>query len=291
MRGFRLYKKVIISIAGLSALALLLSGCLVEDKDPPPLTDRSTDSLRLIQAGDRIVYYIEGTRTVGFTAPSSFTGRMTVEWFNDAIEDPNTPGTQQIPVLREVTTIEYDSGGGVTTVRYITQDPDGNVYLHGYYNKPGMLYVGEIGPTPYSYGPIQVVPSPLTMTNYGSDYRVLQCSDATNTCTNIRRLSEAVEYQSELDLVTRNGRRYNTLYYTYTGFLPDGVLLPLPSPTPLDFRMACDENADVFNGEYYFFPEVGLVAFLSSCASTDTTGTRISYRTYGSLQSASFALP
>lgn len=293
MRGFRILKNLIVSVIAISSLSLL-SGCLVEDKDPPPLIGRSTENLRMIQPGDRIVYYIEGTRTTSFTVPTSFTGRMTVEWFSDVIENPNIPGNQSIDVLREVTTIEYDgTGGGVTTVRYITQDPGtGSVYLHGYYNKPGMLYVGETAPpVVYSYAPIEIVPSPLSMANFGSSYRVLQCSDATNLCTNIRALAEIVEYQSELDLVIRNGRRYNTLYYTYTGRPPEGVLPPLPSPTPLDFRMSCDENAIEFDGEYYYFPEVGLVAFLSSCTGFDSTGTRIDYRTYGSLQSASFALP
>jgi len=285
-------KKLLVSFIGLSLIALLLTGCLVENTDPPPLINRTTDNLRIINPGDRLVYYIEGTRTVDFSANTGFTGQMTVEWFSDNIENPNLSGTQPVPVLREVTTISYYGGGGTTMVRYITQDPlTGSISVHGYYNQPNNLYVG-IYPSsqPYSYEPVEVVPSPLGSTNFGSSLRVMTCSNTTNTCADVRPISEAVEYQGDYPTVIRAGKYYNTLYYTYTGILPDGNSIPLPEATPLDFRMSCDPNAFAFNGEYYYFPEVGLVAFLSSCSGF-VNGSRIDYLTFGSLQSASFPLP
>lgn len=282
-------KKLLLSIAGLSLTAILLTGCLVENKDPPPLINRTTDNLRLITAGDRLVYTINGTLTNNFV-PTTVTGRMTVEYYDDVITDPlNASNT--IPVLREQTVLTYDQGGGNTFIRYITQDPDGTIYLHAYYDRSNLVYVGAFGATPYTYEPIEINSSPMQMANSTFSYRVLNCIPGNAQCEvpSLRALTEADEYISEYDIVTSGGKRYNTLYYTYTVLMPDGVSIPLPSP--LDYRMACDPNASELSGEYYFFPEVGLVNFFSSCTGTNGTGIPVGHRLRGSLLSTSFPTP
>lgn len=291
MRGLKAYKKIIISLIGLSSMALLLSGCLVENKDPPPLIDRTTDNLRLIQPGDRIVYAITGTRTNNFV-PTSVAGQMTVEWFEDFIEDPhNAPNT--ISVLREETVLTFNQGGGNTFIRYITQDQTtGSISVHAYYNKQDLVYVGAFGPTPYTYEPIEVVSSPIQMVNSAFSYRVLDCVPGNAQCEvpSLRALTEAVEYISEYDITTTGGRRYNTLYFTYTGRPPEGVSPSLPAP--LDYRMTCHPDALEFDGEYYYFPEVGLVEFFSSCTGFDSiSGVSVGHRLRGSLLNTNFAIP
>lgn len=291
MRGIPAFKKIFVSLIGLSSIALLLSGCLVENKDPPPIINRTTDNLRLINAGDRIVYTINGTITNNFV-PTTVSGQMTVEWFDDFIEDPHNAGNT-IPVLREVTVLTYDQGGGNTFTRYITQDPDGTIYLHAYYDKniTNLVYVGAFGATPYIYEPIAVVSSPIQMADSTYSYRVLNCIVGNAQCEvpSLRAITEADEYISEYDIVTRSGKRYNTLYFSYTGRPLEGVSPPLASP--LDYRMACDPNAIEFDGEYYYFPEVGLVEFFSSCTGSTGTGVPVGHRLRGSLLSTSFATP
>ncbi|HEY5602280.1 MAG TPA: hypothetical protein VIM41_04155, partial [Gammaproteobacteria bacterium] len=277
-------------VVSTTALVWLLSGCLVDSTEPPPLIERSTDNLRLIQSGDRMVYDISGNRiTTAGTAPIK--GQMTVQWFPDFIEDPHNP-TVQIPVLREETTFVYDGGGGVSTIRYVSQDPDGSLYVHAYYDKTIILYAGNYSAsqTDYTYSPIQVVSSPLQMAGNQFSYRVLECLTVDSLCgTSIRAIQETNQFNSEAATVTASGHRFNTLYYVYEGQLLEGVSPSLPSP--LDFRMACGGNTFTFNGEYYYFPEVGLVRFFSFCTAADASSNTITLQLSGSLSSASFPLP
>ncbi|WP_455206684.1 hypothetical protein [Kaarinaea lacus] len=286
MRGLQLSKNIVFSLLTISSLAVMLSGCLVENKDPPPLVDRSTENLRLIQPGDRIVYSLAGTVTVSFV-PRTVSGTLTVTWSNDQIEDPhNYPNV--IQVLREESVVQYDQGGGTTTVRFVTQDPDGSLYVHAYYDQSRIVYMGDVAsPT---YQPIQVVSSPMEMANSGFSYRIQQCVNTQTTCVepSIKIINELNEYRNEVDLTTRAGRRYNTLFYTYTGsYLQNNGTLP----APLDFRTICDANAISFEGEYYYFPEVGLVEFFSSCTGTNATLNPVGHSIRATLLNTNFPLP
>ena len=291
MHRLRVYKKLLISLIGLSSMTLLLTGCLVENKDPPPLIDRTTDNLRLINAGDRIVYAITGTRTNNFV-PTSISGQMTVEWFEDFIEDPHNQNVQ-IQVFREETVLTFNQGGGNTFIRYITQDQTtGSISVHAYYTKQDLVYVGAFGPTPYTYEPIEIVSSPIQMANSTFSYRILNCVPGNSQCEvpSLRAITEANEYISEYDITTTGGRRYNTLYFTYTGRTPEGVSISLSSP--LDYRMSCYPDAFEFDGEYYYFPDVGLVEFFSSCTGFDSTsGVSVGHRLRGSLLNTNFPIP
>ena len=291
MHGLRVYKKLIISLIGLSSMTLLLTGCLVENKDPPPLLDRDDSNLlRMIQAGDRIVYSLAGTRTTNFV-PTTVSGTMTVTWINDQIVDPHS--LDVIPVLREEAVIVFDQGGGTTTIRYITQDPDGSINVHAYYNKSpidqsSLVFMGNIDST--TYQPVLVQSSPMPMVNKIISYRIQQCIESQTTCVepSIKIIQETIEYRGEEDITIRAGRRYNTLFYSFTGeyLLSNGDL-----PSPLDFRTLCDANAIIYDGEYYYFPEVGLVEFFSSCTGTNATLNPVGHSIRGSLLNASFPLP
>ncbi|MCI0507862.1 MAG: hypothetical protein L0Z73_17380 [Gammaproteobacteria bacterium] len=288
MRGLQFYKKTVFYIFAVSSLATVLSGCLVENKEPPPLIDRRHDNLRMIQPGDRIVYDLSGTRTTSFI-PSSISGTMTVTWSDNVIEDPhNFPDT--IQVLREETVVEYDQGGGSTMIRYVTQQPDGSLFVHAYYDQAAIVYVGDLT-TPPTYQPVEVVSSPLQMANSAISYRIQQCDTNQTSCIlpSIKIINELNEYRGEVDLTIQAGRRYNTLFYSFTGSYLENYDLPIP--IPLDYRTLCDANAIDFNGEYYYFPEVGLVEFFSSCTGFDANLIPIGHSIRGSLLSASFALP
>jgi len=290
MRGIQFSKYSIFSILIISSLSFFLSGCLVENSDPIPVTDRTTDSLRLIQSGDRIVYRIlSGQRTAnGSTTFSNAT--MTVTWTNDFIEDPHNPPTT-ITLLREDTVVEFEQGGSASTVRYVTQNQDGSLFVHAYYDKQSILYMGDFGPTPYTYQPIQIVASPLTMTNSVFSYRVLDDCTATACALSLKAITEAIQYNSESVITIDAGRSYNTLYYTYNGRIEEGLNTPLP--TPLDYRRTfCGTNTSEFFGEYYYFPEVGLVSFQTSCSGFDlSNGDTFGHNFSGSLISANFQLP
>jgi hypothetical protein len=289
MRGLQFYKKTVFFIFTVSSLATVLSGCLVENKEPPPLIDRTTDNLRMIQSGDRIVYDLSGTRTTSFI-PSSISGTMTVTWSDDVIIDPhNAPAT--IDVLREETVVEYDNGGGNTMIRYVTQDPDGSLHVHAYYDQSTIIYVGALTSPPV-YQPVEVLSSPLQMADSTFSYGVQPCGGIIypDICANpsVKIINELNEFRGEVDLTIQAGRRYNTLFYSFTGsYLVDNGDLP----SPLDYRTLCDANAIDFGGEYYYFPEVGLVEFFSSCTGYDTSLNIVGHSIRGSLVSSSFPLP
>ena len=287
MHGLRVYRKIIISLIGLSSMTLLLTGCLVENKDPPPILDRDPSNLlRMIQSGDRIVYSLAGTRTTSFV-PTSVSGTMTVTWTDDQIVDPhNAPSL--INVLREESVVVFNQGGGNTFIRYITQEPNGSILVHKYYNQPLKAYMGTVlSPT---YQPVQAVTSPMEMADGGYSYRIQECLDNVATCVepSIKIISELIEYRGEVDLIISAGRGYNTLFYSFTGeYLQDNGVLE----SPLDFRTLCDANAIRYDGEYYYFPEVGLVEFFSSCTGTNATANPVGHSIRGSLLNASFPLP
>ena len=297
MRGIQFSKQAIFSILIISTLSLFLAGCLVENSDPPPVIERSTDNLRIIQAGDRLVYRIlSGQRTVGGTTTFS-NGTMTVTWTNDVIIDPqNAPTT--IPVLREDTVVEFENGGIESTTRYITQDPtNGSLFVHAYYeNSPTLpiVYMGDfvpLAPT-YLYQPIQTVTSPLAMSNSVFSYRVIDDCNLTSCATSLKAITEAVQYNSEQVITIDAGRTYRTLYYTYNAIYEEGSA-STPLPAPLDYRRTfCGAGAVEFFGEYYYFPEVGLVSFQSSCSGFDPdTPGLFGHNFSGSLISANFTLP
>ncbi|HEY5602058.1 MAG TPA: hypothetical protein VIM41_03020, partial [Gammaproteobacteria bacterium] len=226
MSTFQLYRQTIISVVSTTALVWLLSGCLVDSTEPPPLIERSTDNLRLIQSGDRIVYAISGNRITNTgTGPASITGQMTVQWFADFIEDPHNP-TVMIGVLREETTLVYDGGGGVSTIRYVSQDPDGSLNVHAYYDKDNILYAGDYSTdqTVFTYNPIEMVSSPMLMAGNQFSYRVLKCLSGQTQCgtPGIRAIQETNQFNSEAATVTASGHRFNTLYYVYEGQLLEG---------------------------------------------------------------------
>lgn len=297
MRGIQNSKQAKFSFLIVTIFTLLLSGCLVENSDPLPIIDRSTDNLRLIQSGDRLVYRITGgQRTIAGTTTFS-NATMTVTWTNDVIIDPqNSPST--ISVLREDTLIEFEQGGSESTVRYITQDQNnGSLFVHAYYeNSPTLpiVYMGDFvsNAVTYLYQPIQTVASPLTMSDDAFTYRVIDDCNLTSCATSLKAISEAVQFNSEQVITIDAGRSYNTLYYTYNGIYQEGSSAT-PLPSPLDYRRTfCGTNAVDFFGEYYYFPEVGLVAFQTACSGFDpATPGLFGHNFSGSLISANFTLP
>ena len=290
MRGIQFSKYSIYSILFVTTLSLFLSGCLVESSDPLPIVDRTTENLRPIQSGDQIIYRLTGQRSIN-SAFTPLTGRMTVTWTQDFIEDPHNPPST-INVLREETLVEYDDGFVSTTIRYVTQDVDGSLYVHAYRNKNIIVYAGDYTPSQvqFTYQPVQTVASPLTAANSTFSYRALDGCAATACSFSLRQITEANEYRDDVPVTTDAGKRYQSLYYTYTGFFLEDNSTPLINP--LDFRTSCASVPIELSGEYYYFPEVGLVRFLSSCTGfDDSSGNTLGHRITGSLLSANFTLP
>ena len=296
MRGISFSKQAIFSILVTSTLSLVLAGCLVENSDPPPVIERSDDQLRMIQDGDRLVYRIlSGQRTESGTTTFS-NGTMTVTWSSDSILNPQT--AEQIPVLREVTVVEFESGSPPqTTTRYITQDPtNGSIFVHAYYdyNTLPILYMGNFveGATTYLYQPIQTVTSPLDMNDSVFSYRVIDDCNLTSCLTSLKAITEAMVFNSEQVITIDAGRTYRTLYYTYNAVYQEGSA-SIPIPAPLDYRRTfCGASSVEFFGEYFYFPEVGLVSFQTSCSGFDpATPGLFGHNFSGSLISANFTLP
>jgi hypothetical protein len=291
MRGIQFSKQTLFLFLLISTFSLTLSGCLVESSDPLPVTERTTDNLRIINSGDFLVYRLSGQRSTNGTV-TGVSGRMTVTWTDDIIPNPHIPGTN-VDVLKEETVVEYDNAPTSTTVRYVTQDPDGSLNVHAFRQKADILYAGDYIPSQiqFTYQPIQFVSSPLANTSTTFSYRVLDACGETECAVSLRQITEANEFTDDVAITIDAGKQYQTLYYVYTGFFLENNTAPLQ--LPFDFRTSCASiPITEITGEYYYFPEVGLVRFLSSCTGIDdSNGNNVGHRISGSLISASFPLP
>ena len=112
----------------LCSIALLsLSGCLVEESDPPKIINRSTNDVKPIVTGDYYEYEVRGQITNTDGSFASITGTLRVDYFTDSIYLPFGSSTQ-ISVIREETVLNL-GGSSYFTTRYIEQNPDGSLQV------------------------------------------------------------------------------------------------------------------------------------------------------------------
>lgn len=297
MRGIHVSRQVTFSLILVSLFSVLLSGCLVENSDPIPVKGRTDDTLRTILSGERLVYELTGQRSIN-NVPTPITGTMTVEWTNDIIPDPHNSSVD-ISVIREQTVADFDDGLSTTTIRYLTQDANGSIFVHAYRQKNNLVYTGiyvtDPAQTSVSYSPIEMVKSPITAMDSTLSYRLFQSCGNAATCplsSSLRQITEGIEFLDDVPVTTNAGKSYQSFYFTYTGsFLEDNST---PFIEPFDFRTSCAAipSTNSITGEYYYYPEVGLIKFLSSCEGVDpTSGNTLGHRITGVLLSASFPLP
>ena len=262
LRSFSVKASSVVTLA-------LLSGCLVHSNGGKTFF-RETDSIHLYQPGDFIEYSVSGTYASTMTSFHSVSGTLRIDWsVPDPIYDPIT-GNQVTGLLKEVSTLNV--GGNEThIVRYISQDIDGNIYLHAF-DKDGTYYFwvnNSSGTPPSSLNKVQLWQSPLAITpsNYDIKFYVFDDCDNTNLCkTYLGSQTETGKVESDnVDIQTDPGV-FNTFRVSVNGNDQpgSGVTSFLPINF-LDTRSSCSSNGAYFNGQAYVFPQVGVVAMNMHC--------------------------
>ena len=261
----------IILLAFISITAL--GGCLVKKQDPV-LIARTTDNLRVYQPDDYINYFVTATTVPLIGTPSTLTGTLRVEWIQHADLIRPVTGTP-VPVIQEVTTLNL--GGAASnegTVRYISQDANGEITLHAL-EAPGTdvhywlsdLGVGDLSTTASSvffYSPI--VPGIKPQTNF---VVMDDCEGNANCASEVGRYIDDQNVVGDSVSVTSNlGIFVNPFQINFSG---SSTPSPAPLPITFDIRNVCDTNitqhGDAGNGRMYVMPEIGMIRMENTCRS------------------------
>ena len=267
IRSFTVKASVITSLA-------LLSGCLVHGGDVKTYM-RETDNIHLYQADDFIEYNVSGHYIAGMTSFPAVSGTLRIEWsIPSPLYDPIINKLLTENVLKEVSTLSLN-GNETTTVRYISQDMDGSIYLHAF-GKNGTYYywVNDNGTTPpkptAALNKVKLWQSPLVAdgSHISNTFHVFDNCDATNLC------NMHLGYQTETDTVESDNYNiqtdsgvFNTFRVSFSGNkqLDTGSGLA-GFPIDLDLRSSCGHNNANFSGTAYFYPQVGFVLMTVHCA-------------------------
>ncbi|MDX2464730.1 MAG: hypothetical protein QNK31_09510 [Porticoccus sp.] len=275
-------------------ISALLSGCLVDKKKVDKIS-RSTDTLRIYQAGDVIEYNINATTSNNVTGNTTQYGTMRIEWANTAsITDPISGG-EIFPDLKETTTITYDGSTqpDAIVVRYISQintapavgsdDPGiGSIILHAIHDQLGADYWPYIDGTVPPNSPVitpVIFESPLMVGNISPQaFSIMECG--TSQCNNeIYQFSDGVvnTVGDSKEIDTGLGVFTNPFEVSYSGgIIPVGAqALSFLG----DIRDACGTSADriTHSGTMFVMPEIGIVQMTNQCTNLEPGGDIIFY--------------
>ena len=258
---------------------LVVSGCLVDGGDSGTVYTPVDGSLHIYQANDYIVYDVNGQRSSG---PSSLgvpiSGTLRIEWNAHAdLVNPLDPTGPRIEVLEEVTTLTI--GSTITeSKRYISQDPDGTMYLHAFEKDLSEYYWvnTDLNPTapPLSLNKATLLDSPLTFDAsvtdrkfnlFGSCNTSLLCNDL------IGSQSETSTIQNGLVRIQLQRGIFDTYRMNIAGEKVHSVssLNTTVFPIVVDFRSSCNEKDADFTSSSNFYPSIGIIYQVASCASRD----------------------
>lgn len=290
----------IIALA-LAAGTLLLSGCLVEKDDFSKVQankiQRTTDKLRVYKAGDFIEYNVQAERFVGGNPNENLTGTLKVKWEStSALRRPVTNET--IIALKEITTLTYHNSDSPSddgnTVRYITQDANGQITLHAldtgssntYYwlSSSGDADLTKTDSHVVFQSPIilETPPKPLPKIEF---YVMEGCDDETNCKLAVGRFDDTQEVVGESkEIPTNIGTFTNPFEITSFGNArPQGGNVPQPI---IDFRVLCSTDTNsaepvafgfAGNRRMWVMPEIGMIQLSNTCNESGSDPTRIDY--------------
>ena len=254
--------------------ATTLSGCLVEKKDLVQIA-RTTNFLRLYQAGDIITYNVEELRLSDLTTRN---GILTIEWRSHTSLLRPGPVTPLIPVLEQVITLSFDGGATETgTVRYISQDATTReVTLHAI-QAPGAnpyywLSATDLINTPITTESFSIFTSPMGV---GIDpapvnFNLMEDCDASSSCNyHFGRYSDDMNIVGDsTSIITSLGEFTDPFQISF-----NGTTIPDNGFPVIDVRNICGTNTTTHAGTMYVMPEIGIIRMTNTC--DDTGGERV----------------
>lgn len=295
----RMLKKMRVILLATS-ISALLSSCLVEKKDVETIS-RTTDTLRIYQAGDYIEYDVIAVTSLP-TGNTTKYGSLRIQWDGTAdITDPIS-GLLISPDLKETTTLTYDGSTEPDAIatRYISQtntdpaDPNqGSIILQAIddpldadywpYDPANTGNSGSpvISPVTFNSPMVIGVDSPL-------EFSVMEC--AASSCAN-----EIYQFNDDTFNVVGDTREITTNLGVFSnpfevsfsgGTFPVGTIaLEFLG----DIRDACGTSSDriTHNGNMFVMPEIGIIQMTNQCSNL-TSGSIIFY-TY-TISNTSFTL-
>jgi len=260
-----------------------VAGCLVNEADVPEIKNRSTDSFRILSAGDFYDYIVDGQVT-NSSGTRFIPGTLSITYNTSTLTYPFGSTTVIPGVLREETELTL-GGASYRLTRFIQQDANGSIYVLATRDQASpTLYRTKYRATAASIPePVQILDSndpissgiPLSGTT-DIDYEYMPNCEAASPCSiPIQRISNrhvddptllppTTTYQGNADVTTNVGR-YQSIRIDYTGRFST-----LISSILFDIRGACDKDYASFFSSDYIFPEVGVVYIEHSC--TDVSG-------------------
>lgn len=273
-------KRTLCYALGALALSLPLSGCLVKKKDVETYS-RTTDTLRIYQPGDQIVYDFWTTRTQGSSTPQRLSGTLTVRWQEpQTLQDPFDSNTYY-DVLKQ--TFTFLNNGGDTNinpgvVRYIQQDETtGAVSVVAvdsgterfWFNTNGGTVVDAVSPMTFFDSPLNYTDEFLVNFHImgGCEKKYAICDTDNSIYTN------SINILGDTESITSNylGKFENPIKISLEGSIQPftgGEAAPL-----LDILQACyaeappDSIASHVGSIAYIFPEIGPIRIENFCYS------------------------
>jgi hypothetical protein len=282
--------KILLAILLSTGIATLLSGCLVEKKDPDEVVtiDRGTNLWHVYEADDYIEYDLTAEDATSLTQ-----GLLRVQWEQVAnIADPFDSNTTY-PVLKETTTLTYEgntsSEPDVTVIRYISQDTNGVIKLHAIGDGTGTpsdptLYWPYADPADPPTTPV-IAPvlfdSPITFgdaSNSNQAFSIMECDVGLCDTEIYRYRDDSISVVGDSNAVdTPLGKFGNPFQINYSGGTTTQNSQTVEFPG--DIRDACGTSSDTIlsSGRFYVFPEIGIIKMVNSCQIIGSGGDTIIY--------------
>ena len=283
----RVVRIILLALISITAL----SGCLVEKKDLKKIA-RTTDNLRVYQAGDTITYNVTATSIPNLGgAPFSQAGTLSINWTTPSSPLIRPGSASAIPqVIKETTILSLGGTSDPGTVRYISQDADGQVTLHALEDSAGVLYwLSSTGvpnlPAINTESFITFISEPFPLgIEFGPDpyeFYVMQGCEDSNCDNSIGRFSDNPDVVGDTVSVTSNlGVFQNPFQINFTG---STAVTISTLPVFFDIRDICGKTGPLIThgtggaGTMYVMPEIGMIRMDNTCVDSNPSGNTVHY--------------
>lgn len=267
-----------------------LSSCLVEKKDLVQIA-RTTDNLRVYQPGDSISYYV--TADIFPNGGGAFTrqtGTLNTNW-STPTQPLIRPGTIDpiLRVMKEVTILDTN-GSETGTVRYISQNDDGQITLHAIEDTAGELYwLSATGIAPVSATSTESFVTfvseadPLGI-EFGANpyaFYVMQGCEDSICDTSVGQFNDTPDVVNDTVSVTTNLGVFSNPFQI--DFIGSSVPAVFPLPVTFDIRDVCGNTGAVIShgfggaGTMFVMPEIGMIKMNNTCVNSDLNGNTVHY--------------
>ncbi len=288
-RGKRTMKRGFVwTIAGTLALGSTLTACLVQHDTVKSYTISLPAKWPVFKDGHYIEFLYDIYLADGL--PQKTTGLVKWTWEQSYQLEPFT-GTTITPIFR-FSVLERLGDGEKKSVQYVTQDTDGNMFLHAtegigstlnavrqnsYWATPETTLIKPMQPSPLQllWSPIDTGTSNIIGEEKatGTTYLVGPCDSATCPTAVTITMEQLRINKNDLtgaaieDVETPLGK-FQAYRLDYTGkFLIDASVTVVPPN--FDYRMSCwtpgVSGLVTFNGSIWIYPSIGPVQLENSC--------------------------